>query len=58
MTIKEAIIKSMSDMKRLANSYDILEHILSNNYYSFTGKTPVATISAQLGDFIRNGDSR
>ncbi|MFP3632730.1 hypothetical protein SB776_39675, partial [Burkholderia sp. SIMBA_045] len=29
------------------------------NYYEFLkGKTPGATISAQLGDYIRSGDSR
>lgn len=58
MTIKEAIIKSLGDLDRLANSIEICDHILSNNYYEFSGKTPPATISAQLGDFIRNGDTR
>lgn len=58
MTIKEAIIKSLEDLDRLANSIEICDHILANNYYEFAGKTPPATVSAQLGDFIRNGDSR
>ncbi len=58
MTIKEAIIKSLEDLARLANSIEICDHILTNNYYEFAGKTPSATISAQLGDFIRNGDTR
>ena len=58
MTIKEAIIKSLEDLDRLANSIEICDHILANNYYEFAGKTPPATVSAQLGDFIRNGDTR
>lgn len=58
MTIKEAIIKSLEDLDRLANSIEICDHILANSYYEFAGKTPPATVSAQLGDFIRNGDTR
>lgn len=59
MTIKEAIIKSLDDIKQLASSIEIYEHIVKYKYYDFTiGKTPSATISAQLGDFMRNGDTR
>jgi hypothetical protein len=58
MTIKEAIIKSLEDFNRLVNSIEICEHILQKKYSEFGGKTPHATVSAQLGDFIRNGDSR
>jgi len=58
MTIKEAIIKSLNDLDRLANSGEICDHILAKSYYEFAGKTPAATVSAQLGDFIRNGDTR
>ena len=58
MTIKEAILKSLEDLNRLANSVEICEHILQKKYSEFGGKTPQATVSAQLGDFIRNGDSR
>ncbi len=58
MTIKEAILKSLDDLNKLANSIEICTHILENSYYEFTGKTPAATISAQLGDFIRNEDTR
>jgi len=59
MTIKEAILKSLEDMKKLVTHWDILEHIQKNNYYDFkTAKTPEATVSALLGDFIRKGDSR
>jgi len=59
MTIKEAILKSLEDMKKLVTHWDILEHIQKNNYYDFkTAKTPESTISSRLGDFIRKGDSR
>jgi len=55
MKIKEAIIKSLEDLDKLANSTEICDHILVNKYYEFAGKTPASTVSAQLGDFIRNG---
>ena len=43
----------------MTNYSDVYEHIVSKNYYDFKkAKTPAATISALLGDFIRNGDSR
>ncbi|MFN3379205.1 MAG: hypothetical protein ACK41O_07095, partial [Runella zeae] len=42
----------------MANSIEICNHILENSYYEFAGKTPASTISAQLGDFIRNEDTR
>ncbi len=38
---------------------EVHDHIIKNNYYDFKdAKTPAATISALLGDFIRLGDSR
>lgn len=59
MTIKEAILKSLEDMKGLVNSVQVYQHIVNNSYYSFeVGKTPASTVSALLGDFIRNGDTR
>ena len=59
MTIKEAILKSLEDLKFPVNNNEVLNHIISKTYYQFLkGKTPGATISAQLGEFIRNGDSR
>jgi hypothetical protein len=59
MTIKEAILKSLDEINDLTTYMDIYNHIVKNNYYDFgTAKTPASTISALLGDFIRNGDTR
>lgn len=59
MTIKEAILKSLEDLTHLSNYYDIYEHIVAKKYYDFKdAKTPASTVSALLGDFIRNGDTR
>ena len=59
MTIKEAILKSLDEINDLTTYMDIYNHIVKNNYYEFgTAKTPASTISALLGDFIRNGDTR
>ena len=59
MTIKDAILKSLEDIKQLTTSPEVCKHIIDNNYYDFkVTKTPENTVSAQLGGFIRNGDSR
>ena len=58
MTVKEAILKSLDDIKGLTNYMDIYNYIIEKKYYDFKdAKTPPATISALLGDFIRNGDT-
>ncbi|PLW99035.1 MAG: hypothetical protein C0593_04175, partial [Marinilabiliales bacterium] len=59
MTVKEAILKTLDDINGLTNYMDIYHHIVKKEYYDFKdAKTPTATISALLGDFIRNGDTR
>jgi len=59
MTTKEAILVSLNEIKGLTNYMEVCKHIIANNYYDFgDAKTPPATVSALLGDFIRNGDSR
>lgn len=59
MTIKEAILKSLDDLKNAVTHTAIYEHIIQKNYYEFIkAKTPKDTISALLGDFIRNEDTR
>ena len=59
MTIKEAILESLDEIKGLATHNAVYDYIIKNNYYTFEkGKTPGSTISALLGDFIRNNDAR
>ena len=59
MTLKEAILKSLDDINELTNYLEVYNHIVSKNYYDFgAAKTPGSTVSAILGDFIRNGDTR
>ncbi len=59
MTLKEAVLKSLEDINEITNYMTVCNHIVNKTYYDFgNSKTPSATISAVLGDFIRNGDSR
>src|SRR5690606_34570139 len=59
MTVKEAILKSLEGIDDLTNYNIVTQHIIDNKYYDFKdAKTPSATVSALLGDFIRNGDTR
>ena len=59
MTLKEAVLKSLEDINDITNYLAVLNHINEKNYYDFgAAKTPGSTISAVLGDFIRNGDTR
>lgn len=58
MTIKESILKSLEDINGLANASEIYKHIVNKDYYEFGAKNPTAIVSAMLGEFIKNGDSR
>lgn len=59
MTLKEAVLKSLEDFNGLTNYSEVCNHIIEKNYYDFrAAKTPASTVSALLGDFIRNGDTR
>jgi uncharacterized protein len=59
MTLNEAILKSLEDIGGLASYSEVLNHINLKKYCDFgAGKTPGSTVSASLGNFIRNGDSR
>lgn len=59
MTLKEAVIHSLEDIHDIANYLTVYNHIVEKKYYDFgTSKTPGSTVSAALGDFIRNGDTR
>lgn len=59
MTLKQAVYQSLEDINTITNYKEVYEHILKHNYYDFgTSKTPASTVSAILGDYIRNGDTR
>jgi hypothetical protein len=60
MTIKEAVLKSLDDIKSPATYLEVYNHIVKKKYYTFSNitKTPNSTVSAFLGDFIRDGDTR
>lgn len=58
MTIKEAIIKSLEDLRKPADAAEVCNHIIQKSYSNFGGKTPINTVSAQLGDYVRKGDTR
>ncbi len=56
-TLKEALIQSLADLKS-GTATEVYKYIAQKQYYVFHGKTPEATVQAQLGDFIRGGDTR
>ena len=60
ITIKEAVIKRLDDLKTPANYADIYKHIIDKGYYTFSkdAKTPALTVSGQLSEFIRTNDAR
>lgn len=59
MTLKEAVLISLEEIGALTNSLEVCKHIIDKKYYDFgLAKTPSSTVSALLGDFIRNGDTR
>ena len=59
MTVKEAILKSLDDLKKASSHWDVYNNIKAKQYYDFKkAKTPESTISALLGDFIRTNDTR
>ncbi|MSQ78369.1 MAG: hypothetical protein EXR21_01665, partial [Flavobacteriaceae bacterium] len=60
MTIKEAILKSLEELQRPATYLEVYNQIKAKKYYPHfeTKDTPEATVSSQLGDFIRKSDSR
>ncbi len=58
MTIKEAILKVLTENKGAYGYKQIYQFIDKNNYVDWKGKTPADTVSALLGEFIRKNDSR
>jgi len=59
LTLSDAILQCLDEIKVPANYMDVYKKILDNKYYDFKeAKTPASTVSALLGNFIRNRDSR
>ncbi|SEW53739.1 HTH domain-containing protein [Chitinophaga arvensicola] len=59
MTLNDAIIASLDEIKEPTTYMQVYKKIMERNYYDFRGgKTPWSTVSASLGNFIRNRDSR
>ncbi|MBW6491970.1 MAG: hypothetical protein K0B15_12335 [Lentimicrobium sp.] len=59
MKLKEAVLRSLEEINGLTNYLEVCNHIIAKSYYDFgAAKTPASTVSALLGDFIRNGDTR
>lgn len=59
LTLSDAIIKCLDEIKIPATYMDVYKKIIENKYYDFKdAKTPPSTVSALLGNFIRNRDSR
>lgn len=59
MTLKEAILKSLEEVGLTPNYSTIFHYIVEKKYFDFKDqKTPASTVSATLGSFIRNGDTR
>ncbi|MFK5977106.1 MAG: hypothetical protein QM493_11435 [Sulfurovum sp.] len=59
MTIKEAILKSLEELKQLVTHNDVYNNIITKKYYHWEdNQTPKQTVSALLGDFIRKNDTR
>jgi uncharacterized protein len=59
MTLKEAVLQSLDEIKGVTNYLAVYQHIVKTGIYDFkNAKTPASTVSATLGFFIRNGDSR
>jgi hypothetical protein len=58
-TVKEAILKSLGDLKKPCTSNEVYEHIIKEKYYVFgNSKTPAITVSTRIGEFIRSNDTR
>jgi hypothetical protein len=59
LSLKDAVLKSLDDLNKKSNHIEVSNHIKDKQYYDFgRALTPEATLSAILGDFIRDGDVR
>ncbi len=59
LSLKDAILKSLEELNKKSNHIEVSNLIKDKQYYDFgSALTPEATVSAQLGGFIRDGDVR
>lgn len=60
MTIKEAVLQSLEDFPHGGIVRDVYNNILQKKIFAFNkdAKTPDSTVSALMGDMIKNGDVR
>lgn len=60
MTIKEAILLSLRDLNEPSTYKTIYNNLVEKGYYPFSpsAKTPEATVSGLLSEFISKGDTR
>lgn len=58
MTVKEAILRSLSELKKPVTSMEVYDYITTNKYYDFNHETADRTVSSRLGEFIAKGDIR
>ncbi len=58
MTIKDAILKALNDLGKPVTSMEVSKYLQTHKLCEFGGDTPDNTVSASIGNFIRNNDSR
>ncbi|MBC6697287.1 hypothetical protein [Hymenobacter sp. BT190] len=59
MTTKEAVLLTLNEIQNPATHNEVCNHIITREYYDFSNtKSPSSTVSAVLGGFIRDGDTR
>lgn len=58
MTGKEAILEILKGMEQGGTAHDVSVRLLDKYPNAYKGKTPDASIQANLGDFIRSNDYR
>ncbi len=59
MKLKEALLKSLANINKPADYMTVYNHVIEKGYFNFgNSKTPESSVSAQLGQFIRDGDAR
>jgi hypothetical protein len=59
MKLNEAILRSLEDLNEPKKYTDIYNHIILKKYFDFgTAKTPSYSVSGNLSEFIKNGDTR